>query len=193
MDAGNDNFVMVLGEAECFVRDVGDWAGSVGAAGDCRQAECAVFVAAVLNAQEGAGAGLVSGDCIGSCARQSEGGSHRVGNQAFPQLDRRDVHPGTRSGACRRLVCHGERRTEHVDGGGFRHVSKDLIRRLLLIVPTLFGILVINFLIVAIALFCLIRVINKLQAPPPEAAPAEAPPPPEDILLLREIRDSLRK
>src|ERR1700761_1806082 len=51
---------------------------------------------------------------------------------------------------------------------------------------------VINFLIVAIAIFMLVRLINKLQAPPPPAA-VDAPPPPEDILLLREIRDSLRK
>jgi large conductance mechanosensitive channel len=50
---------------------------------------------------------------------------------------------------------------------------------------------VINFMVVAAALFMLIRVINKLQAPPPAAV--DAPPPPEDILLLREIRDSLRK
>jgi large conductance mechanosensitive channel len=50
---------------------------------------------------------------------------------------------------------------------------------------------VINFLIVAVALFALIRLINKLQAPPPPAA-TEAPPPPEDILLLREIRDALK-
>lgn len=50
---------------------------------------------------------------------------------------------------------------------------------------------VINFLIVAVALFVLIRAINKLQAPQPDAA-AEAPPPPEDILLLREIRDQLK-
>jgi large conductance mechanosensitive channel len=51
---------------------------------------------------------------------------------------------------------------------------------------------VINFLIVAAALFMLVRTINKLQdtTPTPEAAPA---PPPEDILLLREIRDSLKK
>ena len=48
----------------------------------------------------------------------------------------------------------------------------------------------INFLVVAAALFMLIRVINKLQAPP---AAADAPPPPEDVLLLREIRDSLKK
>jgi len=50
---------------------------------------------------------------------------------------------------------------------------------------------VFNFLVVAAALFMLIRVINKMQTPPPPGA--DAPPPPEDILLLREIRDSLRK
>jgi large conductance mechanosensitive channel len=51
---------------------------------------------------------------------------------------------------------------------------------------------IINFLLVATALFFLIRLINKLQTPPPEAAPADVPPP-EDIVLLREIRDSLKK
>jgi large conductance mechanosensitive channel len=50
---------------------------------------------------------------------------------------------------------------------------------------------VINFLIIAAAIFMVVRAINKLQAPPPPAA-ADAPPPPEDILLLREIRDSLK-
>ena len=48
---------------------------------------------------------------------------------------------------------------------------------------------VINFLIVAAALFMLVRQINKLAPPPPAADPVT----PEDILLLREIRDSLRK
>ncbi|HEY4076891.1 MAG TPA: large conductance mechanosensitive channel protein MscL [Rhizomicrobium sp.] len=50
---------------------------------------------------------------------------------------------------------------------------------------------IINFLIVAFALFLLIRQINKLTAPKPgaEAAPL---PPAEDILLLREIRDALK-
>jgi large conductance mechanosensitive channel len=47
---------------------------------------------------------------------------------------------------------------------------------------------VINFLIVAFVLFLLIRQINKL-APPPKA---EEPTTPEDVLLLREIRDSLK-
>jgi large conductance mechanosensitive channel len=49
---------------------------------------------------------------------------------------------------------------------------------------------VINFLVVALALFMLIRAINKLQAPPP--ATDAAAPPSEDIVLLREIRDSLK-
>lgn len=49
-----------------------------------------------------------------------------------------------------------------------------------------------NFLVVAAALFMLIRLINKLQAPPPAEA-AAAPVTPEDVLLLREIRDSLKK
>ena len=48
---------------------------------------------------------------------------------------------------------------------------------------------VINFLIVAFVLFMLIRQINKLAPPPPAAAPVT----PEDVLLLREIRDSLKK
>jgi len=50
----------------------------------------------------------------------------------------------------------------------------------------------INFLVVAAALFMLIRVINRLHAPP-AAEPPAAPVTPEDILLLREIRDSLKK
>ena len=48
---------------------------------------------------------------------------------------------------------------------------------------------VINFLIVAFVLFMLLRQLNKLVAPPP--AP-EATAPAEEVLLLREIRDSLR-
>ncbi len=48
---------------------------------------------------------------------------------------------------------------------------------------------VINFVIVAFALFLLIRQINKLVANKPAEAPAATP---EDVLLLREIRDSLK-
>ncbi|HYJ36771.1 MAG TPA: large conductance mechanosensitive channel protein MscL [Rhizomicrobium sp.] len=48
----------------------------------------------------------------------------------------------------------------------------------------------ISFLIVAFVLFMLLRQLNKLVAPTPavEAAPA----PSEEVLLLREIRDSLK-
>ena len=49
---------------------------------------------------------------------------------------------------------------------------------------------VINFLIVAFVLFLLIRQMNKLVAPPPCPKPARRPA--EEILLLREIRDSLK-
>jgi large conductance mechanosensitive channel len=50
---------------------------------------------------------------------------------------------------------------------------------------------VINFLIVAFVLFLLLRQLNKLVAPTSEAEAAPAPPS-EEILLLREIRDSLK-
>ena len=49
---------------------------------------------------------------------------------------------------------------------------------------------VINFLIVAFVLFMLLRQLNKLVAPTP--ATDAAPPPSEEVLLLREIRDSLK-
>jgi large conductance mechanosensitive channel len=49
---------------------------------------------------------------------------------------------------------------------------------------------IINFLIVAFVLFLLIRQINKLVLPKPSEV--VVPPPPEDVLLLREIRDSLK-
>src|SRR5690349_738796 len=49
----------------------------------------------------------------------------------------------------------------------------------------------ISFLIVTFMLFLLLRQLNKLLAPPPapEAPPA---PPSEEVLLLRDIRDSLK-
>ena len=49
-----------------------------------------------------------------------------------------------------------------------------------------------NFIILAFIIFLMIRQINRLkkEAPPAPAAPV---PTPEDIVLLREIRDSLKK
>jgi len=51
---------------------------------------------------------------------------------------------------------------------------------------------VISFLIVAFAVFMLIKGINRLKREE-AVAPAAPPPTPEDVLLLREIRDSLKK
>lgn len=51
---------------------------------------------------------------------------------------------------------------------------------------------VVDFTIVAMAIFVAVKAINKLkkEAPPPPAAPVETP---EEIVLLRQIRDSLKK
>mgnify|MGYP003109228251 CR=1 FL=1 len=54
---------------------------------------------------------------------------------------------------------------------------------------------VISFLIVAWATFLLVRGINRMRRREEQAAPVETPPTPqvpEDIILLREIRDSLK-
>lgn len=50
---------------------------------------------------------------------------------------------------------------------------------------------VISFIILAFAIFLMVKTVNKMKRePPPPPPPAE---PPEDIVLLREIRDSLKK
>ncbi|MES2157703.1 MAG: large conductance mechanosensitive channel protein MscL [Pseudomonadota bacterium] len=50
----------------------------------------------------------------------------------------------------------------------------------------------VNFLILAFIIFLLMRAVNKLTAAPAAEAAAPAPTP-EDVMLLREIRDSLKK
>ncbi len=52
--------------------------------------------------------------------------------------------------------------------------------------------ILVNFIILAFIIFVMVKQINRLkkEAPAAPAAPAE---PAEDVLLLREIRDSLRK
>ena len=49
----------------------------------------------------------------------------------------------------------------------------------------------ISFVIVAFAIFMVVKAMNKLNRKP--AAPAEAPVTPEEVVLLREIRDALKK
>ncbi|MBM5570486.1 MULTISPECIES: large conductance mechanosensitive channel protein MscL [Deefgea] len=49
----------------------------------------------------------------------------------------------------------------------------------------------ISFIIVAFAIFMVVKAMNKLNRKP-ETAPAEAPVTPEEVVLLREIRDALK-
>ena len=51
----------------------------------------------------------------------------------------------------------------------------------------------VNFILLAFVIFILIRQINRLRSTPEPAAPAAPAAPPEDVLLLREIRDSLQE
>ena len=49
---------------------------------------------------------------------------------------------------------------------------------------------VLDFIIVAFCLFSVIKMMNRMKKAPQASAPT---PTPEDVLLLREIRDSLKK
>jgi len=50
--------------------------------------------------------------------------------------------------------------------------------------------IVLNFIILAFIVFVMVRQINRLKR---RAAPAEAAAPPEEIVLLREIRDAVKR
>ena len=47
----------------------------------------------------------------------------------------------------------------------------------------------INFVILAFIIFVMVKQINRVRG----ETPAAPPPPPEDVVLLREIRDALKK
>ena len=51
---------------------------------------------------------------------------------------------------------------------------------------------IIDFLIIALAIFVAVKVINRMKRKE-EEKPAEPPKPSEEVVLLREIRDSLQK
>jgi len=50
--------------------------------------------------------------------------------------------------------------------------------------------ILLNFIILAFIVFMIVKQLNRLKKEAPPAAPAA---PPEDVVLLREIRDSLKK
>jgi len=51
----------------------------------------------------------------------------------------------------------------------------------------------INFAILAFIIFMMVRQINRLKKAEPAPPPAAPAPTAEDVLLLREIRDALKK
>jgi large conductance mechanosensitive channel len=53
--------------------------------------------------------------------------------------------------------------------------------------------ILLNFIILAFIIFMMVKQMNRLKREEAAAAPAEPPPTPEDVVLLREIRDSLKK
>jgi large conductance mechanosensitive channel len=53
--------------------------------------------------------------------------------------------------------------------------------------------IVLNFAILAFIIFLMVKQMNRLKREAPAAPPAPPAPTPEDVLLLREIRDALKK
>ena len=51
----------------------------------------------------------------------------------------------------------------------------------------------INFIILAFVIFMMVKQMNRMKRAEPAPAPTAPPPTPEDVLLLRQIRDSLKK
>ena len=50
-----------------------------------------------------------------------------------------------------------------------------------------------NFVILAFIIFQMVKTMNRMKREEPAPAPAAPPPTPEDVVLLREIRDSLKR
>lgn len=53
--------------------------------------------------------------------------------------------------------------------------------------------ILVNFIILAFIIFMMIKQVNRFKKAEPAAEAAAPAEPPEDVLLLREIRDSLKK
>jgi len=50
-----------------------------------------------------------------------------------------------------------------------------------------------NFVILAFIIFVMVKQINRMKTAAPPAPPAPPAPTPEDVMLLREIRDALKR
>jgi large conductance mechanosensitive channel len=51
----------------------------------------------------------------------------------------------------------------------------------------------VNFIILAFIIFMMVKQMNRLKRDEPAAPPAPPPATPEDVVLLREIRDALKR
>jgi large conductance mechanosensitive channel len=51
----------------------------------------------------------------------------------------------------------------------------------------------VNFIILAFIIFLMVKQINRMKKEEPAAPPPPPPATPEDVVLLREIRDALKK
>ena len=51
----------------------------------------------------------------------------------------------------------------------------------------------VNFIILAFIIFVMVKQMNRLKRNAPPPPPAPPAPTPEDVVLLREIRDALKK
>ncbi|NHC06187.1 large conductance mechanosensitive channel protein MscL [Azonexus fungiphilus] len=56
-----------------------------------------------------------------------------------------------------------------------------------------FATILLNFVILAFIIFMIVKQMNRLRKEEAAPAPAEPAPTPEDVVLLREIRDALKK
>lgn len=56
-----------------------------------------------------------------------------------------------------------------------------------------FATILLNFIILAFIIFMIVKQMNRLRKEEAALAPAEPAPTPEDVVLLREIRDALKK
>lgn len=56
-----------------------------------------------------------------------------------------------------------------------------------------FATILLNFVILAFIIFMIVKQMNRLRKEDAVPAPAEPAPTPEDVVLLREIRDALKK
>ncbi len=52
--------------------------------------------------------------------------------------------------------------------------------------------IVLNFILLALIIFFMVRQMNRLRQEAPKPAPAAPPQPPEEVIILRQIRDTLK-